>query len=55
MDQGIIENTKRHYRKAFIGSLISSDDEMSIKEFWKMYNIKDAIFNVAAAWDDLQV
>jgi hypothetical protein len=55
MHQGIIENMKRRYRKAFIGSLISSDDEMSLKEFWKTYNIKDAIFNVAAAWDDLQM
>ena len=44
-----------HNLYPYIGSLISSDDEMSVKEFWKMYNIKDAIFNVAAAWDDIQV
>lgn len=28
---------------------------MSVKEFWKTCNIKDTIFNVAAAWDDIQV
>jgi hypothetical protein len=31
MDQGIIENIKRRYRKAFIGSLNSSDNEMSVR------------------------
>jgi hypothetical protein len=35
MDQGIIENMKRRYRKAFIGNLISPDDEMSVKSFEK--------------------
>lgn len=55
MDQGIIENLKRRYRKAFIETLLSSDDAMSVKEFWKLYTIKDAIFNVASAWNDLKV
>ncbi|KAL4135498.1 hypothetical protein QTP88_007104 [Uroleucon formosanum] len=55
MDQGIIENKKRWYRKYFIESLLSSDDAIGIKEFWKKYTIKDAIFNVASAWADLSV
>lgn len=55
MDQGIIENMKRRYRKYFIESLLSSDDAIGIKEFWKKYTIKDAIFNVASAWADLSV
>ncbi|KAL4143342.1 hypothetical protein QTP88_005683 [Uroleucon formosanum] len=55
IDQGIIENMKRQYRKYFIESLLSSDDAIDIKEFWKKYTIKDAIFNVASAWADLSV
>lgn len=55
MDQGIIENMKRRYRRSFIENLLSSDDATTIKEFWKTYNIKDAIFNVASAWADLTV
>lgn len=55
MDQGIIENMKRLYRKGFIESLLSTGDAIGIKEFWKNYNIKDAIFNDSSAWDDLTV
>lgn len=55
MDQGIIESMKRRYRKAFVQGLVSSDDPMTVKEYWKSYNIKDAIFNVASAWADLTV
>lgn len=55
MDQGIIENLKRRYRKAFIESVLSTDDSMSVKEFWRNYTIKDAIYNVASSWDDLTV
>jgi len=35
--------------------VLSSDDAIGIKEFWKNYNIKDAIFNVASTWADLTV
>lgn len=35
--------------------MLSSDDAIGIKEFWKKYSIKDAIFNVASAWTDLSV
>lgn len=55
MDQAIIENMKRQYRKYFIESLLSSEDAIGIKEFWKNYNIKDAILNVASALADLSV
>jgi len=46
---------KRQYRKGFIKSLLSSDDAIGVKEFWKSYNIKVAIFNVASALADLTV
>lgn len=54
MDQSIIE-----YMKRLIESLLSSDNVMDIKEFWKSYNIKDVYnikdFNVTRVWDDLTV
>lgn len=55
MDQGIIENMKRRYRKASVMGLLSSDDIVKVKEYWKNYTIKDDIFNVASAWADLTV
>jgi len=46
---------KRRYKKYFIESLLSSDNAIGIKQFWKKYTIKDAIFNVASAWADLRL
>ncbi|XP_047000494.1 jerky protein homolog-like [Schistocerca americana] len=46
---------KCRYRKIFIESLLSSDESTSVKQFWRSYSIKDAIFNVASAWSDLSV
>ncbi|XP_047105980.1 jerky protein homolog-like [Schistocerca piceifrons] len=50
-----MENMKLRYRKIFIESLLSSDESTSVKQFWRSYSIKDAIFNVAGAWSDLSV
>lgn len=55
MEQGIIENMKGSYRRRFIESLLSSDNTMTVKEFWKSYNIKDAIFKVANTCTDQTV
>ncbi|XP_049957776.1 jerky protein homolog-like [Schistocerca serialis cubense] len=46
---------KHSYRIIFIESLLSSDESTSVKQFWRSYTIKDAIFNVASAWSDLSV
>ncbi|XP_049861867.1 jerky protein homolog-like [Schistocerca gregaria] len=46
---------KRRYRKIFIESLLSSDESTCVKQFWRSYSIKDAIFNAASAWSDLSV
>ncbi|XP_049807802.1 jerky protein homolog-like [Schistocerca nitens] len=46
---------KHRYRKIFIERLLSSDESTSVKQFWRSYSIKDAIFNVASAWSDLSV
>lgn len=52
MDQSVIETTKRRYRKKFLQQLLS-EDEMSLIEFWKKYNVKDVIDNVSDAWSDV--
>ncbi|XP_047103821.1 jerky protein homolog-like [Schistocerca piceifrons] len=46
---------KGRCRKIFIESSLSSDESTSVKQFWRSYSIKDAIFNVASAWSDLSV
>lgn len=52
MDQGVIETFKRLYRKKFLRELLS-DDGISLKEYWKKYNMKNVVDNSADAWDDL--
>jgi hypothetical protein len=49
MDQGVIENLKRHYRKIFLQNYIFSN----LEAFWKQYTIKHAIFYVADAWNNV--
>lgn len=52
MDQGVIESFKRRYRKTFIEGLISETDA-DLKNYWKMFTIKDAIYNAAEAWNNI--
>lgn len=53
MDQGVIENMKRIYRKNLMIQLITNEDQDSVK-FWKSLNIKEAIFSIADAWRDVK-
>jgi len=55
MDQVIIENMKCRYRKSLVESVLLSEDAIGIKEFLKNNNIKDAIFNVASEWANLNI
>ncbi|CAH2016510.1 unnamed protein product [Acanthoscelides obtectus] len=52
MDQGVIESFKRRYRKAFIQGLISETDA-DLKQYWKMFTIKDAIYIATGAWNSI--
>uniref|UniRef100_A0A1B6ML08 HTH CENPB-type domain-containing protein n=1 Tax=Graphocephala atropunctata TaxID=36148 RepID=A0A1B6ML08_9HEMI len=52
MDQGVIQNFKCMYRGMFIQRLLGSD--CSVKEFQRQYNIKDAIFAAAVAWNNVK-
>ena len=56
MDQGVLECTKRHYRKELLRKLLladtaaEDDPELSVVSFWKQLNMKDAMFMVTKAW-----
>ncbi|XP_064411327.1 jerky protein homolog [Latimeria chalumnae] len=52
MDQGVIQNMKCYYRRDFLRKLINHED--TIQDFQSHYNIKDAIFNVACAWNSVK-
>lgn len=55
MDQGVIEWLKRRYRKKYVGSLLDkTEGGCSLLEAMKILNIKDAIYTVASAWDEMK-
>ena len=54
MDQGVLEALERRYRKAMLQKLLLEDQEgRSIIEFVKKINMKDIVYMIAAAWDDI--
>lgn len=52
MDQSVIETFKRRYRKKFIEALIS-EDNVSLIDYWKAYNMKNVVYSTADAWGEL--
>lgn len=55
MDQGVIEWLKRRYRRKYISSILEKSEEgHNLFEAMKFLNIKDAIYTIAAAWDELK-
>ncbi|XP_042215701.1 tigger transposable element-derived protein 1-like isoform X3 [Homarus americanus] len=55
MDQGAIAAFKSYYLRRTFAMAISAteDDEKTLKEFWKEYNMYHCIKNIAWAWDDV--
>lgn len=53
MDQGVISCLKRRYKKIFLRYLLQEDCFDSIKELLKMWTIKDAIFAICNAWENV--
>ena len=54
MDQGVLEAMKRRYRKAVLRKLLLEDqDGRSIVDCVKKINIKDMVYTIATAWDDI--
>ncbi|XP_036364351.1 tigger transposable element-derived protein 1-like [Octopus sinensis] len=57
MDQGIIAIFKRYYMKHTLRQAIAAtdlDESITLREFWKRYDIYKAVQNIAAAWNDVQ-
>lgn len=56
MDQGVIATFKAYYQRRTMKQLLDATDgpdKPTIKEFWKGYNIKNAIDNIAASWKEV--
>lgn len=57
MGQGVASTFKAHYlRRTFEHMLEATDgeDTAMIREFWRNYNIMDAVDNIAVAWEALR-
>ena len=55
MDQGVIANFKAIYQRKTMRKLINFLDnhlEGTVQEFWKAFNIKDALDYMVEAWDE---
>lgn len=56
MDQGVISNFKAYYlRRTFKQMFEKTDGEekQSIREFWKNYNIMNAVENIYLSWNEI--
>lgn len=54
LDQGVLENLKRNYRKKLLGKLIEDLEEKGVTECLKEITLKDAVYWIAEAWEDIQ-
>ena len=56
MDQGVISNFKAYYfRRTFKQMFEKTDGEekQSMREFWKNYNIMNAVENINLFWNEI--
>jgi hypothetical protein len=56
MDQGVIANFKSYYLHKTFSQLVNGTDgkdQISVKECWKNFNIKNAIDNIAYEWAEV--
>lgn len=51
MDQGVLENIKRVYRRKLLSKMIEEEGELNVISLLKSVNVKDVIYMVADAWD----
>ncbi|KAM9191847.1 tigger transposable element-derived protein 1-like [Dugong dugon] len=57
MGQGVASTFKAHYLKRTFEHLLETtdgDDKATIREFWRNYDIMDAVDNIAVAWEELK-
>ena len=55
MDQGILENIKKRYKRDLLLRLLDEgDSDSNIAEFRKTLNIKDAVLMTAKSWNKVE-
>ena len=57
MDQGVIAQVKVNYMKRCLRQMLhatTADENITVKEFWKNYTIKDALMNVSQVWNAIE-
>ncbi|XP_069832253.1 tigger transposable element-derived protein 1-like [Dendropsophus ebraccatus] len=57
MDQGVIATFKAYYHRRVIGKALQATEknkDLTLKDFWKKYNILDAVQNIADSWDEVK-
>ena len=56
MDQGVLYNLKRRYKRNLLEKIILYEtiDGLPYDQFAKILNIKDCIYSVANAWEQIQ-
>ncbi|XP_064087452.1 tigger transposable element-derived protein 1-like [Macrobrachium nipponense] len=57
VDQGVMASFKAYYLQRMMNNAfeaIGRNKELTFKEFWKSYNILEAVKNIAGAWDEVQ-
>ena len=55
MDQGVIANFKNYTRGTYrmASKTVEIDSEMTLRDYWKSYNILNCIKNIDAAWREV--
>lgn len=54
MDQGVIATFKTYYlRTTFKGIVEAVQSDIIVRDYWKSYNILNAITNIDSAWDEV--
>ena len=53
MDQGVIASFKAYFLRRTIAMALQATETM--KDFWKSYNILDAVQNIAYSWEEVKV
>ena len=55
MDQGVLQNIKRHYKCDLLLCLLDDEaDSMNMADFSETLNIKDAVLMSAKSWDEVE-
>ncbi|XP_068201521.1 tigger transposable element-derived protein 1-like [Palaemon carinicauda] len=58
MDQGVIASFKAYYLRKTIAMALQATEtkkDSTLKDFWKSYNILDAVKNIADSWEEVKM